>query len=120
MSVEDFLNRLARGERIAFADTLALIAEHYRYKPVSFSTGVGRDLIENNAGVNEGSCKILAFARLHGLDQEATLRLFGDHYWIDVRNNPEKKNHPNIRNFIRYGWHGVLFSAPALIPKEPS
>ncbi|MGH8558319.1 MAG: HopJ type III effector protein [Methylococcales bacterium] len=40
--------------------------------------------MENDAGTNEGSCKIFFFALLHGLEKDKTLKLFGDYYRIDI------------------------------------
>jgi HopJ type III effector protein len=119
MSVEDFLKRVKQGDRVAFAETQSLITRNYRYTPVRFLNGLGSDVIENEAGVNEGSCKIFSFALLHGLEKDATLSLFGDYYWIDVLQNPGVENHLNIRNFIQYGWEGIRFSGPALTPLHP-
>ena len=120
MSVGEFLFRARRGERVDFAQTQALIDRHYRYTPIEFRNGREPDLIVNPAGINEGSCKIFSFARLHGLDKDQTLNLFGDFYWIDVLQNPGQSNHANIRNFIQFGWAGIRFSGPALSPREPS
>lgn len=120
MSIEDFLTRIRQGERVDFAQTQALIDRHYRYSPVEFCNGREPDLINNPAGVNEGSCKIFAFAWLHGLDEDQTLSLFGDFYWIDVLQNPGQSNHSNIRNFIKFGWSGIRFSGLSLSPREPS
>lgn len=120
MPVEEFLRRLRQGERVDFAETQSLISQHYHYTPVKFSNGLGSHVIENEAGVNEGSCKIFFFAWLHDLEKDATLKLFGDHYWIDVLQNPAKDNHRNIRNFIRYGWAGIRFAGTALTLLEPS
>ena len=40
------------------------------------------------------------------MDEAATLRLFGEIY----RNmTPEGTDHPNIRNFKKYGWARVTF-----------
>jgi hypothetical protein len=118
--VEEFLKRLRQGEPVDFAETQSLISQHYRYTPVKFSNGLGSDAIDNEAGVNEGSCRIFYFSWLHGLEQEETLKLFGDYYWIDVLQNPDTDNHRNIRNFIRHGWAGIRFEGVALTPLEPA
>ncbi|MGH8547945.1 MAG: HopJ type III effector protein [Methylococcales bacterium] len=119
MPVEGFLKRLRQGERVDFAETQSLISQHYRYTPVKLSNGFGRDAIENEAGVNEGSCRIFYFAWLHDLEKDATPRFIGDHYWIDVLQNSEQDNHRNIRNLIRTGWTGIRFAGAALTPLEP-
>ena len=120
MSIKDFLNRVRQGERMEFAQTLALIDRYYHYTPVEFTNGIDPDVLINEAGTNEGSCKILSFARLHNLEKDQTLNLFGDYYWIDILQNPDATNHPNIRNFRKFGWEGIRFSGHALSPLQPS
>jgi len=94
-----------------------LINEHYHYQPTDFKNGLTEHALLNKAGTNEGSCRIFAFAQLHGLTEIQTLNLFGDFYRQDVLNNPDGNNHPNIRNFLRDGWKGILFDGVALTPK---
>lgn len=119
MEINSFLNRIKRGDRVTFAETQSLISEHYRYTPTRFSNGLDNNVIVNAAGVNEGSCKIFAFAMINELSKELTLSLFGDYYWIDVLENPDKITHLNIRNFIQYGWNGIKFSGKTLTPLKP-
>lgn len=117
MTITEFLARLNNGDLIDFADTMAIIAEHYHYRPTAFSNGLGDEVLDNPAGNNEGSCKIFAFAMLHRLDQARTLQLFGDYYRKDVLQDPDGKGHQNIRNFIKYGWKGIRFAGNALTEK---
>lgn len=114
-----FIETVKAGADIAFNDTLAVIAEHYHYTPTDFSNGLGDAILINAAGSNEGSCKIFAFARLNGLDQQQTLNLFGDYYRKDVLSNPSGSDHRNIRNFMQFGWEGIRFQGTALTPKQP-
>ncbi|WP_045226534.1 HopJ type III effector protein [Methyloterricola oryzae] len=114
MSIEAFLQKVRDGERVAFQDTLSVIAENYEYTPTAFRNGGGEDCVVNEAGKNEGSCKIFAFARLHALTPEQTLALFGDFYWKDVLEDPEGTGHANIRAFMKYGWEGIAFEGEAL------
>ena len=72
----------------------------------------------NEAGENNGSCKVFSFAKLKGLNEEETLALFGDFYRTDVLANPEGSDHQNIRNFMQYGWDGIAFQGDALAEKE--
>lgn len=116
MTLNDFIKRVEAGQAVDFKETMAVIAEHYDYQPTEFSNGVQQPLL-NEAGKNEGSCKIFAFAKLHGLDQAQTLALFGDYYRQDVLQNPEGSDHQNIRNFMRDGWEGITFKSEALSPK---
>ncbi|NAS30727.1 type III effector [Flavobacteriaceae bacterium R38] len=98
---------------IAFNDVITLIDQSYHFTPVSFKNG---DL-NNREGENNGSCKILAFGKLTGLSSQETLHLFGDYYRKDVLENPNGTDHQNIRNFMKYGWEGILFENSPLEAK---
>ena len=114
MQLKKFLDNLHTSpESIEFQDTMAVIESTYRYSPAKFKNG---DLV-NQAGENEGSCKIFAFAKLNELNEESTLACFGAYYRVDVLQNPDGENHQNIRNFMRSGWPGVEFDDQALINK---
>lgn len=117
MILNDFLKLVKAGQAVDFQDTMAVIAEYYHYQATEFSNGLGQPLV-NEAGRNEGSCKIFAFAKLHQLTVEQTLALFGDYYRKDVLNNPEGNDHQNIRNFMRDGWEGIVFKGEALQAKQ--
>lgn len=110
MTLDTFLARVKSGEHVVFQETLAVIAAHYQYIPTRFRNG---DVV-NEAGTNEGSCKLFYFARLHGLSPIETLSLFGDYYWKDVLGNPEGRDHANIRAFMRHGWVGIAYDEEAL------
>lgn len=112
--VQSFLEKIRAGVRVTFNETLAVIHEHYRYQPTAFSNGLAPERLDSPAGVNEGSCKIFAFAQLQGLDQQQTLSLFGDYYWEDVLKHPEASDHQNIRHFMQYGWQGIQFDGVVL------
>lgn len=112
-----FIEKIHNNLPVSFDETMAVIAEHYQYRPTRFCNGPEDDRLINAAGTNEGSCKIFAFARLHGLDQQQTLNLFGDYYRVDVLNDPAGSGHQNIRNFMRYGWDGIHFDAMPLTAK---
>ncbi|SEQ17696.1 HopJ type III effector protein [Flavobacterium urocaniciphilum] len=96
----------------SFPETIAYIDENYIFTPTTFKNG---NQI-NNAGENNGSCKIFAFAKLNQLSKEETLSLFGDFYQ-DVLNTPEATDHQNIRNFMTFGWDGIQFEDEALTAK---
>lgn len=117
MSLPAFIQKIQQAEKVSFHDTIAVIAEHYHYQPTEFSNGLGDDLVINAAGVNEGSCKLFAFAQLHQLNQAQTLNLFGDYYWQDVLSHPDGNDHKNIRYFIKTGWDGIVFKGNALTAK---
>ena len=93
---------------------MAVIENDYQYKATQFSNG---DVV-NEAGTNEGSCKLFAFAKLNHLGEQQTLALFGQYYRDDVMANPEGTDHANIRNFMVSGWQGIEFSALALTKKS--
>ncbi|WP_020160770.1 HopJ type III effector protein [Methylobacter marinus] len=117
MSLTTFIEKITSNSPVSFDETIAVITENYHYQPTEFSNGQNGDALTNAAGTNEGSCKIFAFARLHGLDQQQTLNLFGDYYRVDVLNDPDGTGHQNIRNFMKYGWDGISFNGEALTAK---
>lgn len=117
MSLTTFLKKVKNNETLQFDETISVITENYHYEATGFSNGLGDTKVINEAETNEGSCKIFSFAQLNLLDQQQTLNLFGDFYHKDVLQNPTGTNHPNIRNFMRDGWKGVVFSQPALTLK---
>jgi len=111
MLLKIFLDNLqVSPESIEFQDTMAVIETAYIYTPTAFKNG---NLVNEN-GVNEGSCKLFAFAKLHGLSEENTLACFGGFYHDDVLQNPDSDNHQNIRNFMNTGWAGIEFENEAL------
>ncbi len=114
MQIDEFLARVRSGEKVSFQDALAVIAANYQYTPTRFANG---DVI-NDAGTNEGSCKLFYFARLHGLTSEQTLAMFGDYYRKDVLENPHGADHANIRSFMRYGWAGIAYDGEALKKRD--
>ena len=113
----NFLTRLRAGET-DFEDTINLINTLYDYTPTRFSNGVV-DTVINDAGQNEGSCRIFAFAQLNQLSPASTLACFG-RFYQEVLNDPQGTNHGNIRAFMRDGWAGVTFDGIALTPKKLS
>lgn len=111
MTINAFIEKLnTTPESIQFSETIATIESHYNFTPTTFKNGQ----LTNEAGQNSGSCKVFSFAKLHGLSPAQTLSCFGDYYRVDVLQHPEATDHQNIRNFIQYGWEGIVFDAPAL------
>lgn len=104
-------------EKIEFDEVMSCIDESYHYSATTFTNGMGEWKQTNEAGSNEGSCKIFYFAQLHDLSVEQTLACFGRYYRDDVVKNPHGTDHTNIRNFIMYGWPGVSFDGVALTLK---
>jgi hypothetical protein len=114
MQLNTFLDNLQTSpESIEFQDTMAVIDKAYVYTPASFTN---RSLV-NQAGENEGSCKLFAFAKLNNLDEEKTLACFGAYYREDVLQNPDSDSHQNIRNFMKTGWAGITFDNDVLASK---
>ena len=100
-------------KNVEFEDVMKVISDNFDYTPTQFTNGNA----VNEAGTNEGSCKIFAFAKLANLTPEQTLHCFGRYYRQDVVENPEGEDHANIRNFIKYGWGKVNFEQNALTEK---
>lgn len=112
--LEDFFRQLStEPDTISFSQSISLIDALYQFTPTAFQNGE----LDNAAGENNGSCKILSFALLHQLSEPQTLQLFGDYYRLEVLPDLKGNNHANIRNFMRSGWDGVCFSGQALRAK---
>lgn len=112
-ALADFISQLnVSAEQVSFEQVMQVISENYHYSPATFRNG---DLL-NEAGTNEGSCKIFYFAKLNKLTEQQTLACFGRFYREDVINNPEGTDHGNIRNFMLHGWSKVEFNSVALRP----
>ncbi len=106
------ISRLLHGidmSQLSFKDVLAFIDANFSYTPVSFYNGE----VVNPPGVNEGSAKVFGLAKLYGLNQLDTLKLFAEHYQA-VLESPNGKDHANIRNFLYYGWQGFGMPVNAL------
>lgn len=106
--ISRLLNGIEQGN-LAFKDVIAFIDANYTYTPINFSNGE----VVNPAGTNEGSAKVFSLAKLHGLNQLDTLKLFAEHYRA-VLDTPSGTDHANIRNFMRYGWQGLSLPVNAL------
>jgi len=114
MTLAVFIEKIQNDIPVTFNETISVIADNYHYTATEFSNGLGEHTCVNAAGTNEGSCKIFAFAKLHQLNQQQTLCLFGDYYHLDVLNDPHGTGHQNIRNFMADGWAGICFKGEAL------
>jgi HopJ type III effector protein len=114
MTLDALLKKLSnKPDTIEFTDTMAVIESLYVFTPTAFRNGE----LENAAGQNNGSCRLFAFAKLQDLNKEQTLACFGAYYRKDVLGHPEGTDHGNIRNFMKYGWDGVVHAAPPLRAK---
>ena len=101
-------------DSITFNDTIAVIDANYDFIPSAFRNGEMR----NEAGQNNGSCKVFSFAKLHLLTPQQTLHCFGSYYRDDVLKHPQGSDHRNIRNFIKTGWDGIVIEGSALTLKK--
>lgn len=111
MTVEQLIEQVRSApDTVEFDQVMAVIGEHYDYTPAHFSNG---DVV-NEAGSNEGSCKVFAFGQINALSELETLALFGRFYRDDVLANPAGEDHANIRNFLLDGWLGIRFHSEPL------
>ena len=111
ITLSHLLSQLSlNSAEVSFEQVMQVVNDSYSYTPATFSNG---DLL-NDAGTNEGSCKIFYFAKLNNLTEQQTLACFGGYYHEDVLQNPQGSDHGNIRNFIKTAWQGVEFQSVAL------
>lgn len=111
MTTTNLLNSLL-AKQIQFKDVLTHIDELYVYTPSAFKNGAQ----DNAVNENQGSARVLFFAKLNDLSQEDTLQLFAEHY-ASVLETPEGTDHQNIRQFQLNGWDGVAFENTVLVLK---
>jgi len=97
---------------LRFTDILAYIDTQYTYTASAFQNGSQY----NAENENQGSAKVLSFARLHNLSQADTLKLFAEHYEA-VQLTPQGTDHQNIRQFMQHGWTGLQFDRQVLQEK---
>ncbi len=113
MNIAEFkskISNLPESEKIDFSETMAVVDSLYDFTPTEFKNG---ETI-NEANQNNGSCKLFALAKLQGFSKDETLACFGQYYRDDVLGNPDGDDHQNIRNFMKFGWDGVVFKGDAL------
>lgn len=114
MAINKLLKKLkTAADAVEFDEVITAITEQYDYTPTTFTNGV----VINQAGSNEGSCKIFAFAKINDLSEAQTLACFGRYYRHEVLNNPQGSENANIRQFMQRGWLGIQFEHDALTIK---
>lgn len=101
--MNEFIENLKAG-KLAFSDIIRYIEDRYTVHPSAFRNGSQY----NEPTQNQGSAKVLYFARLNELSKEDTLLLFAEHYRA-VLEHPGGADHQNIRQFMQHGWEGVEF-----------
>ena len=115
MTIEELINQIkSHSNEVEFDDVINTITEYYDYTASYFSNGLSDAPVTNEAGSNEGSCKIFSFAQLHQLNKNETLNCFGKYYRDDVLKHPNNDDHGNIRTFMVDGWAGIQFKNRAL------
>jgi DNA-binding IscR family transcriptional regulator len=115
MSISALLSILSSSaDDVQFDEVISVIDDNYNFTPCSFSNGN----VMNEAGQNNGSCKIFAFAQWHNLTEQQTLHCFGEYYRQDVLGNSDGTDHQNIRNFMVTGWSGISFDGIPLQDKQ--
>jgi hypothetical protein len=100
-------------QQISFQELIDFIDAHYQFTPTAFTNGA----LYNEAGQNNGSCKIFQFALLNNLTKDETLNCFGHFYREHVMGNPNGTDHQNIRNFMVSGFMGLKMEGVALVGK---
>ena len=109
MTVEALITKVKQSEILSFAEVIETIDANYSFTPSFFKNG---DVV-NEENQNNGSCKVFSFAKMHKLSEKETLFLFGEHYQ-KVLETPSDADHQNIRNFMNFGWNGIVFEKEAL------
>jgi hypothetical protein len=117
MLLSTFLKKITNNQNVNFEETISIITQYYDYQPTEFSNGNKDKPLINQAGTNEGSCKIFSFAQINQLTAQQALNLFGDFYHKEVLQDPSGNSHQNIRHFIQFGWNGIAFTQQALTIK---
>lgn len=113
-SLDDLKRALEQDPgHIDFADVIALVDAQFSFSATAFANGE----LQNAAGQNNGSCKLLALGQYLALNKDQTLALFGHYYRDEVLGNPDGSDHGNIRNFMRTGHAGVAFAQFPLLAK---
>jgi hypothetical protein len=100
---ETFLTRIENDDHL-FSVTLDYIDKYYEFSAAAFTNGE----LENSQEQNQGSCRVLALAKLLQLTDEQALCCFGEHY-RDVLASPSGDSHQNIRQLQQHGLEGVRF-----------
>ena len=109
MTQDEYLEALKSGASIEFEELISIIDKQYHYTSAAFTNGD----MENSKDENQNSAKLFCFAAMYQLTELETLNCFGQ-YYQEVLNTPDGDSHPNIRNFITYGWSGLKFNSPVL------
>lgn len=105
MTIEELKNK-------AFSEIIAYIDANYTHEPTAFVNGE----LRNESDQNQGSAKVLFYAKMKQFSKEDTLKLFAEHYEA-VLVDANGTSHQNIRNFIKSGFDGLVFEGIVLTEK---
>mmetsp|Transcript_21333 Transcript_21333/g.66987 ORF Transcript_21333/g.66987 Transcript_21333/m.66987 type:complete len:217 (+) Transcript_21333:165-815(+) len=98
---------------VTMDDVIDVIDANFAYTDVAFSVGK----VQNDAGTNVKSSKILAYGYLTKMDTETVLKCYGSVY-DDVKGDPNGDSHANIRALMAGGVEAVKFpNGLSLTPK---
>ena len=112
MKLKKMILKKLDNNEIVFVDVLSYIEDNYNYTPSAFTNGNQEKTVDQN----QGSAKVLAFAKLNNYTENDTLKLFAEHYKA-VLETPNGTDHNNIRQFMENGWDGVSFQNEVLTKK---
>lgn len=105
MTIEELKNR-------PFSEIIIHIDEKFNHTPTAFINGA----LRNESDQNQGSAKVLFYAKIKQMSKEDTLKLFAEHYEA-VLNDANGTSHQNIRNFMNSGFDGLVFEGVVLTEK---
>lgn len=107
----EFANKIKSGEAVTFKETINFLDQHYQYFEVPFRCGS----LYSKPNENTGSAKIFSFGLMTKMTEKQCLSMFGEIY-RDL--SPSGNDHPNIREFQKVGWSGVLFETGLAIASK--
>ena len=119
MTDDELIRKLnTKPDNVDFTEVIDTIDQAYTYTATRFHNDSGSDAVTNEAGSDEGSCKIFAFAKLNNLNARQTLTCFGKYYREDVLGHPDNDDHAKFRNVRGHGWEVIRFVGEALHAKD--
>jgi hypothetical protein len=99
-----FADKIKRNDKVSFKETMDFLDAHYLYFEVPFKNG---DLY-SKPKENVASAKIFSFGLMTRMTEAQVLNMFGE---ISRDLAPNGVDHPNIRQFMKTGWKGILFES---------
>ncbi|MBT3727100.1 hypothetical protein HOG21_05480 [bacterium] len=96
---------LEAKEAETFDDFIAFVDKYF----MLISTGFNNNGLKNNKFKNEGSLKVLAFAKYCKMTDVTEIAGLFKGYYKDVLKDPKGDNHQNIRHLINGSIYEVSF-----------